>query len=102
MLRSGLRSAYAATPPAIAPDLTSAIYAYPAVLHWTPGVNLIEQTQGVYRKTGDCATTADAGGPIVTGLANTVNTYTARPADGTWCYFIRIDGTSWARRTARV
>ena len=75
-------SAYAATPPATAPDLTSAIYAYPAVLHWTPGVNLIEQTQGVYRKTGNCATTADAGGPIVTGLAKHVNTYTARPADG--------------------
>lgn len=83
-------STHAATAPAGAPDLTSTMYAYPAILHWTPGNNgLIDQTQGVYRKTGNCATTADPGGPIVLGLANTVNTYTARPVDGIWCFFIR-------------
>ena len=83
-------SAHAATAPATAPDLTSTVYAYPAILHWTPGNNgVVAQTQGVYRKTGNCATTADPGGPIAVGLANNVNTYTARPVDGTWCYFIR-------------
>jgi hypothetical protein len=86
----GPAGANAATAPASAPVLISTPFVYPAVFRWTPGVNLTPQTQAVYRRSGNCATTLDPGGLILGNLDNSVNTFTARPLDGIYCYFIRV------------
>jgi hypothetical protein len=79
----------AATAPTDAPHLTSAPYAFPAVFQWTPGVNPIAQSQTVWRRNGNCATTIDPGTQVSGTLSNAVNSYSATPADGAYCYFIR-------------
>jgi hypothetical protein len=79
----------AATAPAKAPVLTSAPYAFPFTIHWTPGAEL-NVSQSVYRSTGPCTTPLAAGGLIITLPGNTTTDYTGRPADGTYCYYIKV------------
>ena len=82
-------SALAATAPAEAPVLTSAPYAFPLTLHWTPAPDPLNLTQSVYRATGPCATPPAVGGLIITFPGNATTDFTGRPVDGTYCYHIR-------------
>ena len=82
-------TADAATAPSSAPELTSPPYVYPATFHWTPGADVTNASQGVYRSSGVCTQPPAAGGPIVTGLPATQTDFVARPVDGIYCYTIR-------------
>jgi hypothetical protein len=83
-------SALAATAPAAAPVLTSAPYAFPLTLHWTPAEDPLNLSQSVYRATGPCATPPAGGGLITTFPGNATTDFTGRPVDGTYCYHIRV------------
>ena len=83
-------SALAATAPASAPVLTSVPYAFPLTLHWTPGNDLLNTSQSVYRSDGTCTTPVQQGGPITTFPGNTTTDFTGRPVDGTYCYYIKV------------
>ena len=83
-------SALAVTAPAAAPVLTSAPYAFPLTLHWTPAADPLNLTQSVYRATGPCSTPPAVGGLITTFPGNATTDFTGRPVDGTYCYHIRV------------
>jgi hypothetical protein len=83
-------SALAATAPAAAPVLTSAPYAFPIMLHWTPAPDLLNVSQSVYRSTGACTVPPAAGGLITTFPGNATSDFTGRPLDGTYCYHIKV------------
>ena len=80
--------ALAATAP-LRPVLTSAPYAYPLTLHWTPGNDPLNTSQSVYRSNGTCTSPVQQGGPITTFPGNATTDFTGRPVDGTYCYYIR-------------
>ena len=83
-------SALAATAPAAAPVLTSAPYAFPLTLHWTPADDPLNLSQSVYRATGACTDPPAAGGLIATFPGNATSDFTGRPVDGTYCYHIKV------------
>ncbi|HET6173702.1 MAG TPA: hypothetical protein VFD90_13895 [Gaiellales bacterium] len=80
-------SAQAATAPS-APSLASAQYASPAVLQWTPGADLLNVSQTVYRAPGACTDPPAASIPVHTYDDNTTAQHFAVPGDGTWCFSI--------------
>jgi len=83
-------SAPAATAPAAAPRLTSAPYASPVTLHWTPANDPLNLSQSVYRANGACTSPPAAGGLITTFGDNTTSDFTGSPVDGTYCYHIKV------------
>ena len=83
-------NALAATAPAAAPVLTSAPYAFPLTLHWTPADDPLNLSQSVYRATGPCTSPPAVGGLITTFPGNSTTDFTGRPVDGTYCYHIRV------------
>src|SRR4051794_12844558 len=83
-------SAIAATAPSAPPQRTSATYALPLTLHWTPANDPLNLSQSVYRANGPCTTPAAAGGPVMTFGDNTTSDFTGSPVDGTYCYHIRV------------
>ena len=92
--------ASAATAPS-APQLTSAPYVSPAVFTWTPGADLLNVQQTVYRAPGACTTPAAAGQLVATYPGNATTQHFAVPGDGTFCFFVRAsDARSAARPTA--
>ena len=92
-------SALAATAPAAAPVLTSAPYAFPLTLHWTPANDPLNLSQSVYRASGACTDPPAAGGLIATFPGNATSDFTGRPVDGTYCYHIKV-ADLLTRRTA--
>jgi hypothetical protein len=80
----------AATAPAAPPQLTSAPYALPLTLHWTPANDPLNLSQSVYRAQGPCTTPPATGGPITTFPDNTTSDFSGQPVDGTYCYHIRV------------
>ena len=82
--------ALAATAPAAAPVLTSATYAFPLTLHWTPAEDPLNVSQSVYRASGACTSPPAQGGLITTFQGNSTTDFTGRPVDGTYCYHIRV------------
>jgi hypothetical protein len=82
-------SAFAATAPANAPTLTSAVYASPVGIAWTPGNDILNLTQSVLRAPGPCTTPASGGQPLQTFGDNTTSSYTDPAPDGTYCYYIQ-------------
>ncbi len=80
-------SAQAATAPS-APQLTSAQYVSPAVLQWTPGADILNVSQTVYRAPGACTAPPATPIPVRTYDDNTTSQHFAVPGDGTWCFSI--------------
>lgn len=80
--------ASAATAPS-APQLTSAQYVSPAVFTWTPGADLLNVQQTVYRAPGACTTPPAAGQLVATYPGNATTQHFAVPGDGTFCFFVR-------------
>jgi hypothetical protein len=80
-------TASAATAPS-APQLTSAPYVSPAVFTWTPGADMLNISQTVYRSRGACATPLATGQAVAVYLGNTRTTHNAVPGDGTWCFYV--------------
>jgi hypothetical protein len=83
-------SALASTAPSAPPVLTSAPYAFPVTLHWTPAPDPLNLSQSVYRATGACTNPPAAGGAVATFPDNTTSDFTGRPPDGTYCYHIKV------------
>jgi hypothetical protein len=87
--------AQAATAPAAAPALTTAAYASPVGLQWTPGADILNVTQSVFRAPGVCTAPGGAlppaagGQALQTFLDNTTDGYTDAAPDGTYCYYIQ-------------
>jgi hypothetical protein len=82
-------SASAATAPANAPVLTSAVYASPVGIQWTPGADVLNVTQSVLRAPGPCTTPPTGGQSQQTFLDNTTSSYVDPASDGTYCYYIQ-------------
>ena len=80
-------SAQAATAPS-APQLATAQYVSPALLVWTPGADVLNVSQTVYRAPGACTDPPAAAVPVRTYPDNTTSQHFAMPGDGTWCFFI--------------
>ena len=80
-------SAQAATAPS-APQLMTAPYVSPALLQWTPGADLLNVSQTVYRAPGACTNPPAAAIPVRTYPDNTTSQHFATPGDGTFCFFI--------------
>ena len=80
-------SAEAATAPS-APQLMTAPYVSPALLQWTPGADLLNVSQTVYRAPGACTNPPAAAIPVRTYPDNTTSQHFAMPGDGTFCFFI--------------
>lgn len=80
-------SAQAATAPS-APQLTTAPYVSPAVFQWTPGADVLNVSQTVYRAPGACANPPAAAIPVHTYPDNTTSQHFAVPGDGTFCFFV--------------
>jgi hypothetical protein len=79
--------AQAATAPS-APHLTSAPWVSPAVFEWTPGADLTNVSQTVYRAPGACTSPPATGMAVRTYPDNTTSQHFASPGDGTWCYYV--------------
>jgi hypothetical protein len=90
--------AQAATAPS-APQLTSAPWVSPAVFQWTPGADLTNVSQTVYRAPGACTNPAAAGVAVRTYLDNTTSQHFAVPGDGTFCF--SVSATDLTGGTAR-
>jgi hypothetical protein len=84
-------AAFALTAPAAAPQLVSAPYATPVLLHWTPANDNDNNAQSVYRSAGPCTTPLAPGGLITTFRGNDTTDFTGHPVDGTYCYYIKVD-----------
>jgi hypothetical protein len=82
-------AAQAATAPASAPVQTSATYASPVTISWTPGADVFNVTQSVLRAPGPCTTPAAGGQALQTFPDNTTGSYSDPAPDGTWCYYIQ-------------
>ena len=80
-------SAQAATAPT-GLHLTSAQYVTPAVLEWTPGADLLNVAQTVYRAPGVCTSPLTAGAAVRTYADNTTAQHFAVPGDGTFCFTV--------------
>jgi len=80
-------SAQAATAPT-GLHLTSAQYVSPAVLEWTPGADLLNVSQTVYRAPGACTNPLTAGVAVRTYADNTTAQHFAVPGDGTFCFTV--------------
>ncbi|MDP9255727.1 MAG: hypothetical protein M3Q31_04115, partial [Actinomycetota bacterium] len=80
-------SAQAATAPS-APQLMTAPYVSPALLQWTPGADLLNVSQTVYRAPGACTDPVVGAIPVRTYPDNTTSQHFAQPGDGTFCFFI--------------
>ena len=83
-------AAFALTAPAAAPQLVSAPYATPVLLHWTPGNDNDNSSQSVFRSAGPCTTPLAPGGLITTFRGNNDTDFTGHPVDGTYCYYIKV------------
>jgi hypothetical protein len=79
--------AQAATAPS-APQLTSAPWVFPAVFTWTPGADPLNVSQTVYRAPGACTDPLATGTPVRTYPDNTTSQHFAKPADGTYCFYV--------------
>jgi hypothetical protein len=82
-------SAHAATAPANAPVLTSAVFTSPVAIQWTPGNDVLNQTQSVLRAPGPCTSPPTGGQSRQTFLDNTTSSYSDPAPDGTYCYYIQ-------------
>jgi hypothetical protein len=82
-------SAHAATAPANAPVLASAVFASPVAIQWTPGNDVLNVTQTVLRAPGPCTSPASGGQPRQTFSDNTTSSYSEPAPDGTYCYYIQ-------------
>jgi hypothetical protein len=80
-------SAEAATAPS-APQLGTAQYVSPALLQWTPGADLTNVSQTVYRAPGACTDPLVGAVPVRTYPDNTTSQHFAIPGDGTFCFFV--------------
>jgi hypothetical protein len=80
-------SAEAATAPS-APQLTTPTYVSPAIFQWTPGADLLNVSQTVYRAPGACTNPVVGAIPVRTYADNTTSQHFAMPGDGTWCFFV--------------
>jgi hypothetical protein len=81
-------SAFAATAPS-APQLMTAPWISPAIFQWTPGADLLNATQTIYRAPGACTTPLAAGQAVRVYPNNTRSEHFATPGDGVFCFFIR-------------
>jgi hypothetical protein len=81
--------AHAATAPANAPVLTTAVFASPVGIKWTPGADVLNVTQSVLRAPGPCTSPATGGQPLQTFPDNTTSSYSDLAPDGTYCYYIQ-------------
>jgi hypothetical protein len=89
MLLVGAGSAQAATAPVAAPVLTSAVFASPVGLQWTPSPDLFNVTQSVLRAPGPCTAPPSGGQYRMTFGDNTTSSYSDPAPDGTYCYYIQ-------------
>jgi hypothetical protein len=80
-------NAQAATAPS-APALTTAQYVSPAVLQWTPGADLLNVSQTVYRAPGTCSAPTAAAIPVRIYPDNITSQHFAVPGDGTFCFSV--------------
>ncbi len=80
-------NAFAATAPS-APQLTSTPWVSPAVFTWTPGADLLNVSQTVYRAPGACTTPLATGVPVRVYPDNTTSQHFAVPGDGTFCFYV--------------
>lgn len=88
--------AQAATAPAAAPVLTSAAYASPVAIQWTPGADILNVTQSVLRAPGVCTAPASGGQYLQTFSDNTTSSYSDPAPDGTYCYYIQASDIATA------
>jgi hypothetical protein len=113
LLLASSASALGAVAPLAAPVLTSAPYASPVVVHWTPGPagdggprhghghggdgGVSATVQAVLRADGTCAAPLGPARSIATFADTTTSDYSDAVADGTYCYSIEVtDATSTA------
>ena len=82
-------SAHAAAAPANAPVLTSAVFASPVAIQWTPGNDVLNVAQTVLRAAGPCAAPTSDPQARQTFTDNTTSSYSEAAPDGTYCYSIR-------------
>jgi hypothetical protein len=80
--------ASAATAPS-APQLTTPQYVSPAHFTWTPGADLLNTQQTIWRAPGACTTPPAAGQLVATYPGNAQAEHFAAPGDGTFCFFVR-------------
>jgi hypothetical protein len=80
-------TASAATAPS-APVLTSPVYVSPAVFAWTPGADVLNTSQTVYRSAGACTNPLATGQVVRVYLGNAQTTHNAVPGDGIWCFYV--------------
>ncbi|MDX6631920.1 MAG: hypothetical protein QOH00_4166, partial [Gaiellales bacterium] len=80
-------SAQAATAPS-APQLATAQYVSPALLQWTPGADVLNVSQTVYRAPGACTDPPAAAVAVRTYPDNTTSQHFAVPGDGVFCFHI--------------
>ena len=81
--------AQAATAPANAPVLTSAVFASPVAIQWTPGSDPFNIQQIVLRAAGPCSAPTSDPQARQTFTDNTASSYSEAVPDGTYCYSIR-------------
>jgi len=81
-------SASAATAPS-ALQLTTPQYVSPAHFTWTPGADILNIEQSVWRAPGACTTPPAAGQLVATYPGNAQAEHFAVPGDGTFCFFVR-------------
>ena len=60
----------------------------PAVLEWTPGADLLNVSQTVYRAPGACTSPLTAGVAVRTYAGNATAQHFAVPGDGTFCFSV--------------
>jgi hypothetical protein len=68
--------------------LTSAQYVSPAVLAWTPGADLLNVSQTVYRAPGACTNPLTVGEAVRTYAGNATAQHFALPGDGMFCFSV--------------
>ena len=81
--------AHAATAPVNAPVLTSAVFASPVGIQWTPAPDLLNVTQSVLRAPGPCTSPPSGGQYRMTFGDATTSSYSDPAPDGTYCYYIQ-------------
>ena len=79
----------AATAPVNAPVLTSAVFASPVGVQWTPAPDLLNVTQSVLRAPGPCTSPPSGGQYRMTFGDATTSSYSDPAPDGTYCYYIQ-------------
>ena len=76
--------------------LTSAAYASPVAIQWTPGADILNVTQSVLRAPGVCTAPASGGQYLQTFSDNTTSSYSDPAPDGTYCYYIQASDIATA------